>query len=335
MFRVRFETFCRILGIDPTNVIRNQPHQTNARNMLLLHGGDWILSKIMEVDYNNMTYIQLMEMLESHFRDTNPMFHQIEFLQTKPKDKETIKDYVSRLKPLARAANLDNDAQYMLRIIQYFPDQEVRDKAIERNMTLQNLIEWQTTRERSSTLLDQQTNSVNRVQENTSRPRFFSSSNNKRSYSPQRKARNWSEGGSSPRQSYYARESNKQNYSKPTTSTASNDEYRCTRCNHKGLHGPEGCYAKTKNLKCHGCGDRGHLEICCPERTDKNDRLFYDSKSKSKSNRSQSYKKIRQVQDARDTQSSSDSGSESDDNKKKNNNRVKVNVSDSAYKAEI
>jgi len=263
------------------------------------------------------------------------MFHQIEFLQTKPKEKETIKDYVSRLKPLARAANLDNDAQYMLRIIQYFPDQEVRDKAIERNMTLQNLIEWQTTRERSSTLLDQQTNSVNRVQENTSRPRFFSSSNNKRSYSPQKKTRNWSEGGSSPRQSYHARESNKQNYSKPTTSTASNDEYRCTRCNHKGLHGPEGCYAKTKNLKCHGCGDRGHLEICCPERTDKNDRLFYDSKSKSKSNRSQSYRKIRQVQDARDTQSSSNTESDDDDNRKKRNNRVKVNVSDSAYKAEI
>jgi hypothetical protein len=166
-------------------------------------------------------------------------------------------------------------------------------------------------------------------------PRFFSSSNNKRSYSPQKKTRNWSEGGSSPRQSYQARESNKQNYSRPTTSTASNDEYRCTRCNHKGLHGPEGCYAKTKNLKCHGCGDRGHLEICCPERTDKNDRLFYDSKSKSKSNRSQSYRKIRQVQDARDTQSSSNSESDNDDNRKKSNNRVKVNVSDSAYKAEI
>jgi hypothetical protein len=334
MFKVRFETFCRILGIDPTNVIRNQQHQTNARNMLLLHGGDWILSKIMEVDYNNMTYIQLMEMLESHFRDTNPMFHQIEFLQTRPKDKETIKDYVSRLKPLARAANLDDDAQYMLRIMQYFPDQEVRDKAIERNMTLQDLINWQTTRERSSTLLDQTTASVNRVQENTSRKRFYSTSHDQQSYSPQVKTRNWSS-GSSPSQRYPSRETNKRNFSKPTTSTASNDEYRCTRCNHKGLHGPEGCNAKIKNLKCHGCGDRGHLEICCPERTDKNDRLFYDSKSKTKSNRGQSYRKIRQIHDANETLSSSSSDSDLDNNKKRNNNRVKVNISDSAYKAEI
>jgi hypothetical protein len=74
MFKVRFEVFCRMIGIDPANVVRNQPHQNNARSMLLLHGGDWILQKCMEHDYMNMTYIQLMDVLEAHFRDSFVLF---------------------------------------------------------------------------------------------------------------------------------------------------------------------------------------------------------------------------------------------------------------------
>jgi transposase InsO family protein len=345
MFKVRFEVFCRMIGIDPTNVIRGTQHQANARGMLLLHGGDWILQKCMEHDYMNMSYIQLMEMLENHFKDSNPKFHQIEFIETKPKPNETLKDYISRLKPLARAADMDNEAQYMLRIMQHYQDKEVRDKAIERGMTLQDLIEWQTTRERSEALLgDNGTSSrVNRIHD--TRKRYSSASCNNGNYSPQTKIRHYSDSVQASRNNYanYGNSRQRRDTSKPTSSSnADNDEYRCTRCNHKGLHGPEGCYAKVKNLKCHGCGERGHLEICCPDRTDRNDRLFYDSKNKSKSNRGQSYKKVnasRQITSEQPTASSESSSDNSDidenNQHKRKNNRVKVNVSDNAYKATI
>lgn len=59
---------------------------------------------------------------------------------------------------------MDNDDAYMVRIIQHFPDEQVRNKAIERNMTLDELIEWQTTRERSQAIhLAANPETVNRI----------------------------------------------------------------------------------------------------------------------------------------------------------------------------
>ncbi len=328
MFKIRFETFCRLLNVDPLNVARNTPHQANARNLLLLHGGDWILQKCMEHDYNNMTYVAIMDMLEGHFKDNNPRFHQIEFMSTKPKKNETLKDYVSRLRPLAQAANMDNDENYMLRIMQFYPDEHVRNKAIERNVTLAQLIEWQTTRERSEAVLgeistESCTNQIS-TQSNNYRKRFYSTQNQRGNtrfnYS---RGNAQSRGGSQRGGRRYSADNSHDNDDDKLTS-----DYVCTRCNYSGLHGPEGCYVKNRNLKCHECGERGHIAICCPKLREHNDSALYYSKNGKKTT---TYKKsTRQI-----TQETSSSDDETFETETKKIRRVKINTNDNVFKANI
>ena len=163
LFRRRFECYAGYNNVN-VNVLTNG-HQVNAKRLLFMYGGDWIGNKLLGMDVENKTYVEVMNELEAEFRDRNGRFNQMEFILCKPMANEALRDYIARLKPIAKMANMDNDDSYLQRIIQYYPDEQVRTKAIEANMTIENLIAWQSTRERCESLLaSTATSSVNRIE---------------------------------------------------------------------------------------------------------------------------------------------------------------------------
>lgn len=343
MFKLRFETFCRILQVNPA--ARN--NQDQAKNMLILYGGDWIVGKCMEVNHENMTYLQLIDMLENQFKDSNPLFHKAEFENCKPRPGESLKDYVSRLRPLARLADMDNDESIILRIMQNCTanDSELRTKTIERNITLTALLEWQTTRERSEALLNEP-KSINQIQ--ARRSRFFSDDQLQNNHSHENQRRySMRTTTDSQRNTRFqrTRQSQSRNYQTRDHSGATTTEhgnYICIKCNYVGLHGPEGCPAKDK--ECWNCKLKGHFSTCCPAlaknkpNLDPNRRDGYSYYFQRKRGGGQNtYKRyVRQVQTAEDA--------DADDEYKddmfecsppKQTRRVKINTSDNTCRADL
>lgn len=69
-------------------------------------------------------------------------------------------DYVSRLRPIARAANMENDDSIKIRIAQTTSDDRLREQCLKPDQTLRMILEWQSTRERSEALA---TSSINAI----------------------------------------------------------------------------------------------------------------------------------------------------------------------------
>jgi hypothetical protein len=152
----------------------------------------------------------------------------MEFILCKPMANEALRDYIARLKPIAKMANMDNDDSYLQRIIQYYPDEQVRTKAIEANMTIENLIAWQSTRERCESLLaSTATSSVNRIENRRPNNNYSNNYNYKGNDNNRFSNQSWAQASS-----------------RRSDSQASN--YMCVNCGFKGIHNRDGCPAANK-----------------------------------------------------------------------------------------
>ena len=119
LFKLKLESF---LGLNGININGNGAHQQNAIRIVIIYGGDWMAREVSNMNYGQMTYAEVMTELALHFRDRNIQFHQLEFLETGLHANEKLMDFISRLRPIARAANMETDDLIKLRIAQSTTD---------------------------------------------------------------------------------------------------------------------------------------------------------------------------------------------------------------------
>ena len=66
--KLRFESYCGYNSVLFDS--NNANHQTNAKRLLVMYGGDWICQSIMAMpNVDHLTYTQIMSALEANFRD--------------------------------------------------------------------------------------------------------------------------------------------------------------------------------------------------------------------------------------------------------------------------
>ena len=70
-------------------------------------------------------------------------------------------DFISRLRPIARAANMETDDLIKLRIAQSTTDDRLREQCLKPDQTPRMILEWQATRERSDAISTASVNAAN------------------------------------------------------------------------------------------------------------------------------------------------------------------------------
>ena len=234
LYKIRFRAYCSQIRLDPNSA--NAQHQQSARDHMQLCGGNFLLEKMTAMaNYPNVTYTQFELHMDAYFSAGNVKYHESIFLECKPNDNERMVDYVSRLRPLARAANMNTDEQIMRCIRINTVDYKIREKLME-NITLVQFIDWANTRDLNLALRakDENTRQVNAAQAEAQVNRIAT------------------RGRANGRGNY----SNKRNFEK------------CARCNRNANNSAHqeanGICPFAQNQRCDACGGTGHFAVVCP-----------------------------------------------------------------------
>ena len=110
-----FENYLALSGIDKGNTTENQDGTvTGAKKAFqnLIHAGDTLAVKLLRQfdDIEVVTYVQLMAAMTNYCSPKDVPALTYKFDTLKQKDGESVLDFILRLKPIAKAAGIANEA---------------------------------------------------------------------------------------------------------------------------------------------------------------------------------------------------------------------------------
>ena len=152
-FFSRFETWLRaekgIESQDETiNIKTGQSDSHKARDLLKLYGGEKIEEVFSTVnDFEFLSYNQAKEILGQNLKMNTSIKQSImDFCTLKPKARETLSEFISRLQRAARECDEKNENMIIVQIALRYPDNDVVRKAMEKETTISKLLEWDSSR---------------------------------------------------------------------------------------------------------------------------------------------------------------------------------------------
>jgi hypothetical protein len=156
-----FENYLVLSGIDKTDIKEKPAGQTVALQNLIHNGGSLAVKLFKAADEpTTITYVQLMEAMDNYCAPKHDASIRFKLDTLKQKDGESLLDYVIRLKPLAKLAGIDtNDLnkELLSRITYNTTLSAIREKAMEKDMTTEKLVKWESSRVEQQRCSNEQT----------------------------------------------------------------------------------------------------------------------------------------------------------------------------------
>ena len=145
-----FENYLVLSGIDKADTTKTPSGAAKALQNLI-HAGDRLAFKLLKSldDPASATYGTLMEAMEAYFAPKHDASLRFKLDTMKQKEDESLYDYVIRLKPMAKLVGIDTanlNKELLSRIAYNTPSSTIREKAMEKDMTVDKLIKWESTR---------------------------------------------------------------------------------------------------------------------------------------------------------------------------------------------
>lgn len=153
-YKLRFETYLRINRVGYVIVVADLTatppivgeNTSMALNYLLHSGGNHIRSiHGSEQPAEPFTYVTFTAVLATRFTADNPQITDYNFREGRQMPNESMIDFVTRLRVLAKAAQIPNDqidAQILIVIRTNSLDLEIKRKCLDRDITLTSFLTW-------------------------------------------------------------------------------------------------------------------------------------------------------------------------------------------------